>query len=61
VRELLHALQPAYRRVLELRFFAGYTQQEVADYLALPLGTVKTRNRAALQQLASLFHTPLPA
>ncbi|WP_324680871.1 RNA polymerase sigma factor [Hymenobacter sp. GOD-10R] len=61
VRELLHALPPAYRRVLELRFFEGYTQQEVADYLALPLGTVKTRNRTALQQLAGLFRIPLPA
>lgn len=60
VRDLLHALQPAYQRVLELRFFDGYTQQEVADCLALPLGTVKTRNRAALQQLAGLFRVPLP-
>jgi len=59
-RELLHYLLPAYRRVVELRFFDGYTQQEVADYLALPLGTVKTHNRAALQQLASLFRAPLP-
>ena len=39
------------RQVLELAYFAGLSQTEIADRTGLPLGTVKTRSRLALQKL----------
>jgi RNA polymerase sigma-70 factor (ECF subfamily) len=44
-------LDEKHRVVINLIYFWGYTQQEVAEKLSLPLGTVKTRTRAALQIL----------
>ncbi|RTQ47573.1 RNA polymerase sigma factor [Hymenobacter gummosus] len=55
VRACLAYLRPAYRRVLELRYFDGLKLEEVAEVLDLPLGTVKTHQRQALRQLASLW------
>ena len=39
------------RRLIELAFFDGYTHAELTALLKLPLGTVKTRMRRALQKL----------
>jgi RNA polymerase sigma-70 factor, ECF subfamily len=44
-------LDEKHRVVINLIYFWGYTQQEVAEHLNLPLGTVKTRTRMALQIL----------
>lgn len=55
VRACLAYLRPAYRRVLELRYFEGMKLEEVAELLVLPLGTVKTQQRQALRQLAALW------
>jgi RNA polymerase sigma factor (sigma-70 family) len=53
--ETVQRLDPKHREVVDLIYFLGYTQQEVADQLQLPLGTVKTRTRTALQQLKHYF------
>ena len=44
-------LEQKHRAVIDLLYFYGCTQEEVAKILNLPLGTVKTRARAALKIL----------
>lgn len=51
VREVLAEIPDAQRIVLELGYFRGMTQREIAEHLDTPLGTVKTRMRLALQKL----------
>jgi RNA polymerase sigma-70 factor (ECF subfamily) len=51
VREALEALSPAHREVLELQYEADLTQQQVAERLGIPLGTVKSRTLYALRAL----------
>ena len=55
VHRALEELQPREREVIELAYWSGMSQSEVADYLGLPLGTVKTRTRSGLAHLASLL------
>jgi RNA polymerase sigma-70 factor (ECF subfamily) len=47
----LRSLPPEQRQVLELAYFAGLSQTEIADRTGQPLGTVKTRTRLAAQKL----------
>lgn len=51
LRKLIQSLKAEYKVLIELSYFQGYTQEEIADILKLPLGTVKTRIRTAILQL----------
>ena len=46
---------PAEREVLELAYWSGLSQSEIAQFLDIPLGTVKTRTRSGLARLADLL------
>lgn len=51
LRKILDKLKDEQRTLVELAYFKGYTHEEIAAMEGIPLGTVKTRIRAALIQL----------
>jgi RNA polymerase sigma-70 factor (ECF subfamily) len=51
VRAAVATLPPEQQRALELAFFGGLTQEEIARKLSEPLGTVKARIRRGLLKL----------
>jgi RNA polymerase sigma-70 factor (ECF subfamily) len=51
VRSVLGRLPDAQREALELAYFGGLTQQEIADKTGTPLGTVKTRMRLGMLKM----------
>lgn len=55
VRDIVKKLEPEYKQIIDLLFFEGYSQSEAAEKLNIPLGTVKTRSRAAIQRLRNYF------
>ena len=59
VHRALEELSENERTVIELAYWSGLSQSEIAEYLGIPLGTVKTRTRAALAHLADLLEEEL--
>jgi RNA polymerase sigma-70 factor, ECF subfamily len=55
LKKLVEKLKPDSKFIIDLLFFQGYTQAEVAEEFKIPLGTVKTRSKAAIKQLRELF------
>jgi RNA polymerase sigma-70 factor (ECF subfamily) len=53
VRQALASLPPDQRQVVELAYYGGYTQREIAEIVSVPLGTIKGRTRLALEKLSS--------
>ncbi|MCT4561887.1 MAG: RNA polymerase sigma factor [Crocinitomicaceae bacterium] len=55
LKEMVNDLNSDQKILVEYIYFKGYTQQEVADELEIPLGTVKTRIRSAVKALQKWF------
>ena len=55
LKKLLLKLKDDYRTLIDLSYFQGFTHEEISKSLNIPLGTVKTRIRAALTQLKTML------
>jgi len=55
LRKLVEKLSKAEKQVIELMYFNGYTQKEIAQIMDTPLGTVKTRMSRAIRNLRNFF------
>ncbi len=59
VHRALESLPEHERPVIELAYWSGLSQSEIAEFLHIPLGTVKTRTRSALARLADVLEDEL--
>ena len=55
LQEVLNQLKPDQKQLIELMYFSGYTQAEISEELNMPLGTVKTKMRAAMLVLRKYY------
>jgi RNA polymerase sigma-70 factor, ECF subfamily len=59
VHSALETLPEHERQLIELAYWSGLSQSEIADMVGIPLGTVKTRTRSALARLADQLEEEL--
>jgi RNA polymerase sigma-70 factor, ECF subfamily len=57
VRQALDLLSAPKRQAIELAYFEGLSQSEIAERLHEPLGTIKTRVRLGMQKLRESLRT----
>lgn len=55
LKKVLYKLKDEQRMLIELSYYQGFTHDQIAKALNIPLGTVKTRIRSALTQLRTLL------
>ncbi len=56
LQKRLDTLDARQRQILDMSYFQGYTQEEIAIALDMPVGTVKTKIRTAIIELRKIIH-----
>lgn len=59
LRNVVGTLPPEQQEIIDLVYFKGYTQSEIADEFNIPLGTVKSRVRLAMNTLRTIYGVSL--
>ncbi len=55
IRKQVSLLKEDQKQIIDLAYFEGFTQKEISQKLAIPLGTVKTRMRTAISELKKIL------
>ena len=55
ITKFINKLKPMCIKVIDLLFYKGYTHKEASEELEIPLGTLKTRNRACINELRNML------
>lgn len=55
INKILEQLKDDYKKIIDLAYFKGYTQDEISKELNIPIGTVKTKARNAILELRKLL------
>ncbi len=55
LRRVVDQLDEHHKSIITLLYFQDYTQKEVSEELDIPLGTVKTRTRKAMERLREIL------
>lgn len=55
LKAIVETLNPEQKQIIDLMYFEGFTQSEIAEEFDIPLGTVKTRARSAIKALGKFF------
>lgn len=55
IREIVDKLPEDQKQIIDLVYFKGYTQSEISDEFNIPLGTVKSRLRLAMNKLRAVL------
>jgi RNA polymerase sigma factor (sigma-70 family) len=55
IKAIVNMLRPERKILIDMAYFQGYTHEEISEELSIPLGTVKSRIRTALQELKNYF------
>jgi len=61
VKRALDQLDSQQRQAIELAYFEGMSQTEIAERMGQPLGTIKTWTRRAIQQMRTALGGAVPA
>ena len=55
ISKMVNKIKPELKQLIDLHYFKGYTHQEITALTEIPLGTVKTKMRMAMEELKKVY------